>query len=165
VDLGHDAAAVSLISQASAVRVALEVPVRPNWQPRLDGALDHLQTALDPRAFAAAWQHGKQLDLDSLVAQADMENLLSVATGAESQAATLQQNTMHTVRREGPHGLTERELEVLRLITGGHSNREVGEKLYISPATAARHVANIYNKLGVDSRARATAFAFQHGLA
>ena len=42
---------------------------------------------------------------------------------------------------------------------------EMGEQLFISPATAARHVANIYNKLGVDSRARATAFAFQHGLA
>lgn len=69
------------------------------------------------------------------------------------------------MRRERLHGLTERELEVLRLITGGHSNREMGERLYISPATAARHVANIYNKLGVDSRARATAYAFQHGLA
>jgi predicted ATPase/DNA-binding CsgD family transcriptional regulator len=164
-DLGHDAAAVSLISQASAIRAQLEVPVRPNWQPRLDRALAHLQQALDPRAFATAWQHGKDLDLGGLTAQADMASLLRFATGQEFPSAATPQRTTLAARREAPHGLTERELEVLRLITGGHSNREVGEKLYISPATAARHVANIYNKLGVDSRARATAFAFQHGLA
>jgi DNA-binding CsgD family transcriptional regulator len=63
-----------------------------------------------------------------------------------------------------PHGLTTRELEVLRLLAAGHSNRELGDLLFISPATAARHVANIYAKLGVDSRAQATAYAHQHGL-
>jgi DNA-binding CsgD family transcriptional regulator len=62
------------------------------------------------------------------------------------------------------HGLTARELEVLRLLAAGHSNRELGELLFISPATAARHVANIYAKLGVDSRAQATTFAHQHRL-
>ena len=63
-----------------------------------------------------------------------------------------------------PHGLTTRELEVLRLLAAGHSNRELGDLLFISPATAARHVANIYAKLAVDSRAQATAYAHQHGL-
>jgi DNA-binding CsgD family transcriptional regulator len=61
--------------------------------------------------------------------------------------------------------MTPRELEVLRLLATGHSNREVGETLFISPMTAARHVANICTKLGVDSRAKAVAFALQHGLA
>jgi DNA-binding NarL/FixJ family response regulator len=60
--------------------------------------------------------------------------------------------------------LTARELEVLRLLAAGHSNRELGELLYISPATAARHVANIYSKLGVDSRAQATTYAHQYRL-
>ena len=94
-----------------------------------------------------------------------MENLVRLASTGNDQASESPRSVTPATRREAPHGLTEREMEVLRLITGGHSNREVGEKLYISPATAARHVANIYNKLGVDSRARATAFAFQHGLA
>ncbi len=57
-----------------------------------------------------------------------------------------------------------RELEILRLLVIGHINREVGDLLYISPATVARHVANIYLKLDVDSRARLTAYAMQHGL-
>ena len=60
--------------------------------------------------------------------------------------------------------MTARELEVLRLLAAGHSNRELGELLFISPATAARHVANIYSKLGVDSRAQATTYAHQHRL-
>jgi DNA-binding CsgD family transcriptional regulator len=68
------------------------------------------------------------------------------------------------LEESAPHGLTEREIEVLRLLAAGNSNREIGELLYISPATAARHVANIYNKLGVDSRARAVASAHRIGL-
>jgi DNA-binding CsgD family transcriptional regulator len=66
--------------------------------------------------------------------------------------------------RASSHGLTARELEVLRLLAAGHSNREVGESLFISPTTAARHVANIYSKLGVASRAAATTYAHHHGL-
>ena len=163
VDLGHDTAAVSMISQASTIRTRLEVPVRPNWQPRLDDALERLQSVLAPRAFAAAWHHGKNLRLGDMATQPDLESLLRIAAGTPVQAKAPHES-QRPERRDTSHGLTERELEVLRLITGGHSNREVGEKLYISPATAARHVANIYNKLGVDSRARATAFAFQHGL-
>jgi DNA-binding CsgD family transcriptional regulator len=67
--------------------------------------------------------------------------------------------------RANPHALTEREQEVLRLLAAGRSNREIGDALFVSPATAARHVANIYTKLGVDSRAKAIAFALEHGLA
>jgi DNA-binding NarL/FixJ family response regulator len=66
--------------------------------------------------------------------------------------------------RPATHGLTKRELDVLRLLVAGQSNRDIGEQLYISSATAARHVANIYNKLGVDSRAKAVAFAHQNDL-
>ena len=63
------------------------------------------------------------------------------------------------------HGLTERELEVLRLVAAGRSNREIGAELTISEHTVARHVQNIFAKLGVSSRTEAGAFAFGHGLA
>lgn len=62
------------------------------------------------------------------------------------------------------HGLSERELEVLRLIAAGKSNREIASELVISEHTVARHVQNIFAKLGVSSRAAATAFAFEHDL-
>jgi ATP/maltotriose-dependent transcriptional regulator MalT len=62
------------------------------------------------------------------------------------------------------HGLSDRELEVLRLIAAGNSNREIAAALVISEHTAARHVQNIFAKLGVSSRTAAGAFAFEHHL-
>ncbi len=61
-------------------------------------------------------------------------------------------------------GLSERELEVLRLMATGKTNRAIGEDLFISDKTVARHVSNIFNKLGLSSRAAATAYAYQHHL-
>lgn len=66
---------------------------------------------------------------------------------------------------EGPDGLTARECEVLGLVAEGHSNLEVGEALYISDRTVARHLTNIFHKIGVTSRTRAARYAFDHGLA
>jgi DNA-binding CsgD family transcriptional regulator len=62
------------------------------------------------------------------------------------------------------HGLSGRELEVLRLVAAGKSNREIAAELVISGHTVARHVQNIYRKLDLSSRAAATAFAFEHDL-
>jgi DNA-binding CsgD family transcriptional regulator len=58
-----------------------------------------------------------------------------------------------------PAGLTNREAEVLRLVAGGASNREVGDRLWISEATVRRHLANIFRKLDVSSRTAASAWA------
>jgi ATP/maltotriose-dependent transcriptional regulator MalT len=62
------------------------------------------------------------------------------------------------------HGLTARELEVLRLVAAGSSNREIAATLVISEHTVARHVQNIFRKLGVPSRTAASAFAYEHRL-
>ena len=64
-----------------------------------------------------------------------------------------------------PHGLTNRELEVLRLVASGRSNREIAAELVISEHTVARHVQNIFAKVGVSSRTAAASFAFEHELA
>ena len=61
-------------------------------------------------------------------------------------------------------GLSPRELEVLRLVAGGSSNREIATTLVISEHTVARHLQNIFAKLGLSSRTAATAFAFEHEL-
>jgi HD-GYP domain-containing protein (c-di-GMP phosphodiesterase class II) len=63
-----------------------------------------------------------------------------------------------------PADLTDREVEVLRLIARGRSNREVAAQLVISPKTVGRHVENLYRKIDVSSRPAAALFAVEHGL-
>jgi DNA-binding NarL/FixJ family response regulator len=60
--------------------------------------------------------------------------------------------------------LSEREAQVLRLLAAGKTNRAIADELFISEKTVARHVSNIFDKLGVSSRTGATAWAFQHNL-
>jgi ATP/maltotriose-dependent transcriptional regulator MalT len=63
-----------------------------------------------------------------------------------------------------PSGLTERELDVLRLVAQGRTNREVADALFLSEHTVRRHLQNVFGRLGVSSRAAAVAFAVQHDL-
>ena len=67
-------------------------------------------------------------------------------------------------RVANPAGLTDREIQVLRLIAHGRANKQVAAALGISPKTAGRHVEHIYAKAGVTTRAGATLFAMEHGL-
>jgi DNA-binding CsgD family transcriptional regulator len=61
-------------------------------------------------------------------------------------------------------GLTAREVEVLRLVAAGKTNRAIGDDLVISEKTVDRHVSNMFTKLSLSSRAAATAYAYEHGL-
>ena len=76
------------------------------------------------------------------------------ATGATTSAS----------RAGNPAGLTTRELEVLRLVAAGHSNREIADILGLSLRTIERHINNLYAKIGARGKADATAYAFRHGL-
>jgi DNA-binding NarL/FixJ family response regulator len=62
-------------------------------------------------------------------------------------------------------GLSDRELEVLRLVAQGRTNREIAEALVLSEKTVARHLTHIYTKTGVENRTGAAAFALRHNLA
>jgi DNA-binding NarL/FixJ family response regulator len=84
-------------------------------------------------------------ELDALPAVAKVDEL----TGKEPKATA---------------GLTARELEVLRLIAAGKTNRAIAAELVLSEKTVARHVSNIFTKLGLSSRAGATAYAYEHHL-
>ena len=61
-------------------------------------------------------------------------------------------------------GLTAREVEVLALVAEGKTNRAIADMLFISDKTVARHVSNIFTKLGLSSRSAATAYAYEHKL-
>ena len=101
-------------------------------------------------------ESGAQLEIDAAI----------VALQAIGAAAEL--DRVGRLRREpdapGRSPLTAREAEVLRLITAGLTNRAIADRLGISEKTVARHISNLFVKLGLSSRSAATAYAFRHGL-
>jgi len=82
--------------------------------------------------------------------------------GAAPDLARLKE--LSATQRRLPAGLTAREVEILGLVAAGKTNRAIAEALVISDHTVRRHLQNIFVKIGVSSRAAATAFAFQHDL-
>jgi ATP/maltotriose-dependent transcriptional regulator MalT len=111
-----------------------------------------LRQALDSEEFEHAWKTGEALPLDRAIIEASefLDQLLAPAAPPD-RAPTL-------------YGLTVRELDVLRLLTQGKSDREIAETLFIGTRTVETHVSNLLGKLGVHNRAEATARAIREGL-
>jgi ATP/maltotriose-dependent transcriptional regulator MalT len=138
-------------------------------------ALELLRRALDSwRTLEVPYEVGRTRLLigeacrildDTDACELELEAALAdfVRLGAVPDAARVERLLGRTPEREA-HGLSRRELEVLRLLAAGKSNRQIAATLVISEHTVARHVQNIFGKLRVSSRAAATAFAFEHGL-
>ena len=82
--------------------------------------------------------------------------------GAEPDLARLDASA--EPRSGHPFGLTSRELEVLRLLASGRTNRAISQELFLSEKTIDRHVSNIFTKIDVPTRAAATAFAYRNKL-
>lgn len=125
---------------------------------RLLAAADVYHALTEPRPHRAAL--APEAAADELRREARAGRLAGDAVDAVLQAAG------HRVRRRRawPAGLSAREVEVLRLLVRGRSNREVARALVIAEPTVAAHVRHIYDKIGVASRAGAALFAMQHGL-
>jgi len=123
---------------------------------RVIAAADALVAMTQPRPQRPA------MSLDQAVAA------LARGRGFDSDAvaavAAAAQGVSHRRRPLLPAGLTERQVEVLRLVSQGLSNRQIAERLVLSPRTAERHVQDIYLKIGVASRAAAALFAVEHEL-
>jgi ATP/maltotriose-dependent transcriptional regulator MalT len=99
---------------------------------------------------------GQRLELDAA------KRILNQLNAAPALVETAPAPTRRTDRAVG--SLSEREVQVLRLLAAGKTNRDIGDELFISEKTVARHVSNIFDKLGVSSRASATAWAYQRNL-
>jgi DNA-binding NarL/FixJ family response regulator len=67
-------------------------------------------------------------------------------------------------RTAWPNDLTDREVDVLRILARGASNREIAEALVVSPRTVQHHLASVYDKINLRTRAGAAVFAIEHGL-
>jgi DNA-binding CsgD family transcriptional regulator len=102
-------------------------------------------------------------DVDGAQMELDAARQIFQKLGAIPDLARLDELTRATPK--SARGLTGREVEVLGLLATGKTNREIADALIISEKTVARHVSNIFVKLGVNSRSAATAYAFTHDLA
>lgn len=102
-------------------------------------------------------------DRDSAGLEFDAARQVFRTLGAAPDLARLDDITVDAATR--PDGLSAREIEVLRLLAAGKTNRVIAADLGISERTVDRHVSNMFSKLDVASRAAATAYAYQHGLA
>ena len=86
------------------------------------------------------------------------------ALDAEMVAAVIEAAGMPRARPPRPHDLSEREVEVLRLVARGLTNQQIADDLVLSPRTVGNHLARIYDKIDRRSRAGAAVFAMEHGL-
>jgi HD-GYP domain-containing protein (c-di-GMP phosphodiesterase class II) len=128
------------------------------WSARILAAADTVQAKTQPRPHRPALDQAQLADhLRAEVAHGRLDrDAVSAVLEAAGQPLRLP--------TEWPAGLTEREVEVLRLLCRGASKKQVAASLVIAPSTADHHVRHIYEKLGVSSRAGATLFALEHGL-
>jgi DNA-binding NarL/FixJ family response regulator len=148
VELAAGDPGVALVSLREALRawLELEAPHEAACTRVLVGQA--CQALGDRDAFALELEAARNV-FEELGAAPDLARVDKLTGGVETNAR---------------HGLTPRELQVLRLVATGKSNREIAGSLVISEHTVARHVQNIFTKLGVPSRTAAGAFAFEHDL-
>jgi DNA-binding CsgD family transcriptional regulator len=142
---GSAAAALPALRRALAVWSALDAPY--------DAARARVLIASACRTLGD--EDGAALEIDA--ARQTFERL-----GAAPDLSRLDKTSSAAVVAKNP--LSDRELEVLRLLATGKTNRAIATSLYLSEKTVARHVSNIFTKLGLSSRAAATAYAYDNHL-
>jgi HD-GYP domain-containing protein (c-di-GMP phosphodiesterase class II) len=128
-------------------------------EARLLGAADAFQAMTQRRA------HRPARTAEDAAARLE-EAATSGAVDTECARAVIEAAGHEPSTRRGawPEGLSDREVEVIRLLAAGRSNREIAAELVISPRTAEHHVQHIYTKIGASTRAAAAMFAMEHGL-
>ena len=153
---GDAAAAVRLYAAAASLHRVSGVREPQDKHPEQLARLDGFRSRLGPADFAATWEAGSALSREAVIAEA--------AALAEQLASSLPAATQNGMAASYPAGLSEREVEVLRLVAAGLTNAQVAERLFISPRTVNAHLNRIYGKLNVAGRGAAIRFAADHGL-
>jgi HD-GYP domain-containing protein (c-di-GMP phosphodiesterase class II) len=131
----------------------------PPAEARVLAAADTYQTKLEPRPHRPAQsgdEAAEHLEAMARVGRLDREAVHAVLTAAG--------HSLGSVRRAWPVAMTDREVEILRLICRGQTKKQVADQLTISVRTVDHHVRHIYEKAGVQTRAGATLFAVEHDL-
>jgi DNA-binding CsgD family transcriptional regulator len=126
-----------------------------DWSERI---LAESRNQLDRERCEAAWNEGRAMSLSESVDYAIRESEPDVHSRQAQDGAPAGTDVLP------PDGLSKREVEVAVLLVEGLTNREIGERLYISERTVANHVQHVLNKTGSGNRAEAAAYVIRHGL-
>jgi DNA-binding NarL/FixJ family response regulator len=153
---GQPRRATRLFAAAAAARDALGITLRPATQAIHDAWIAAAREALGETVFADLSAEGRKLSLAEAIEVA--------LHGSEDENRPPITAAPQELTPSKFDELTPREVEVLRLIAEGCSNREIGDRLYISHRTVMQHVASILGKLDVGSRTAAAALVHRHGL-
>lgn len=158
---GQPECASRLLGAATGVLESAGIPrLYPFDQPSYDRTRTAACSVLGKAAFAVAEAAGRVVTLEEAVAEA----LLAGAASPSAATSTDALSVPRGLAEPRPAGLSERELEVLRLLAAGRSNPEIAEALVISLNTVYRHVNHIFTKLGVSNRTEAATLAQRQGL-
>jgi predicted ATPase/DNA-binding CsgD family transcriptional regulator len=157
---GEVAWAVRLWGAAEALRyvLALSVLIPPFERAEYKRAVAAARAHLGEQAFAAAWAEGRTMTLEQVLAWREPPSLPEPVPSANPATSAI------TPPPAYPNDLTEREVQVLRLVAQGLTNTQIAERLVVSPHTVHAHLKTIHSKLGVTSRSAATRFAVEHHL-
>ncbi len=155
--LGQAARAARIFGAATALRERIGAPLKGPFRPGSVHNLAMVKAALGEEAFAAAWAAGRAMTPEEAVAEA----VVAIPAPAPAPRPSPPDPRDPATRL----GLTVRELDVLRLLIEGSTDREIADALFIGHRTVATHVSNILGKFGVKSRAAAITFAHRSGLA
>jgi DNA-binding CsgD family transcriptional regulator/tetratricopeptide (TPR) repeat protein len=139
---------------AEALRETMGTLIPPVYRADYEQSIAAARAQLGQKAFAAAWAEGRTMTSEQVVAALKATSIPEPDPAPSAPA----------VRPTYPHELTEREVEVLRLVAHGLTNAQIAGQLVISIHTASNHVKSILSKLGVTTRSAATRFAFEHKL-
>lgn len=159
VRIGEGEAAAILFGAASLLREQIHSPVQSQERERHDRTIQIGLRLLGDSGWNAGREQGRNMDL----AQMREFAVRTVAGWLKEGLREAVPVDVHIDVAEQYH-LTQREVEVLRLLGGGHSDREIADALYISVRTVGTHVSNIFRKLDVASRAAAVSFAHRNGI-
>jgi non-specific serine/threonine protein kinase len=151
---GRSLEAARLLAAAEALREARGLALQADHREPHDRCVAAARFALGDEAFAAAWAAGRALSVDQAVAE--VPAVVAVLAGGPAPSRPTPAY---------PAGLSEREVEVLRLVTQGLTNAQAADRLFLSPRTVDAHLRNVYQKLEVSTRAEAVRFALAHDLA
>ncbi|HET8523747.1 MAG TPA: LuxR C-terminal-related transcriptional regulator, partial [Thermomicrobiales bacterium] len=151
---GHADTAARFYGASEALRERLGAPIWPAYREEYEREIAIAREGLATSQFDHAWQTGRSLPMATVVTEA--RRFADDLASSTPNPTRISRTTL-----ADHHGLTARELDVIRLVAMGHSNQEIADTLFIGVTTVKSHIRNVLRKLGLNSRTAIAAWVHQ----